>query len=133
MAFKRPFRAIPIQEGVAHRESRERELALERSKSRRTTVKLAVIGLLIGASLGLAILTMPEGSLKATGSSVQTLAIEAGLVRARAPQPGDYWMSCNAARAAGTTPIYAGEPGYRSWLDADGDGVACEPVPAGGF
>ncbi|MDX8357869.1 excalibur calcium-binding domain-containing protein [Sphingopyxis terrae] len=24
-------------------------------------------------------------------------------------------------------PIYRGEPGYREGLDADADGVACEP------
>jgi hypothetical protein len=37
-----------------------------------------------------------------------------------------YYENCSAARAAGAAPIYAGEPGYRSKLDRDGDGVACE-------
>lgn len=37
-----------------------------------------------------------------------------------------YYGSCAAARAAGAAPLYAGEPGYRSALDRDGDGVACE-------
>lgn len=27
----------------------------------------------------------------------------------------------------GMAPIYRGEPGYREGLDADADGVACEP------
>ncbi|RLP57865.1 calcium-binding protein [Kocuria rhizophila] len=31
------------------------------------------------------------------------------------------------ARAAGMAPLYAGSPGYRTGLDGDGDGVACEP------
>lgn len=31
-----------------------------------------------------------------------------------------------AARAAGAAPIYQGQPGYRSQLDRDHDGVACE-------
>ena len=37
-----------------------------------------------------------------------------------------YYPNCAAARAAGAAPIYVGEPGYRSGLDRDGDGVACE-------
>lgn len=47
-----------------------------------------------------------------------------------APQPdppaGAYYANCAAARAAGAAPLYAGRPGYRSGLDRDGDGVACE-------
>ena len=31
-------------------------------------------------------------------------------------------------RAAGKAPIYENEPGYRSGLDGDGDGIACEPT-----
>lgn len=37
-----------------------------------------------------------------------------------------YYKNCSAARAAGVTPLYAGDPGYSSKLDRDGDGVACE-------
>jgi hypothetical protein len=38
-----------------------------------------------------------------------------------------YYARCADARDAGKAPIYAGQPGYREGLDADGDGVACEP------
>jgi len=38
-----------------------------------------------------------------------------------------YYPNCAAARAAGAAPIRAGEPGYRPELDADNDGIACEP------
>jgi len=38
-----------------------------------------------------------------------------------------YYPNCDAARAAGVAPINEGEPGYRPELDADGDGIACEP------
>lgn len=38
-----------------------------------------------------------------------------------------YYRNCAAARAAGVAPIYRGEPGYESRLDADSDGIACEP------
>jgi hypothetical protein len=38
-----------------------------------------------------------------------------------------YYRSCSEAWAAGKAPIYEGEPGYRPELDADSDGIACEP------
>lgn len=38
-----------------------------------------------------------------------------------------YFSKCDEARAAGVAPMYAGDPGYRSGLDGDGDGIACEP------
>ncbi|WP_410637890.1 excalibur calcium-binding domain-containing protein [Amycolatopsis sp. lyj-346] len=40
--------------------------------------------------------------------------------------PSAYYANCSAAKAAGAAPLYRGEPGYRSALDRDGDGVACE-------
>jgi hypothetical protein len=55
---------------------------------------------------------------------------------AAAPQPvkspaeiehSVYYPNCAGARADGHAPIFAGQPGYRSALDADGDGIACEP------
>ncbi|WP_229839415.1 excalibur calcium-binding domain-containing protein [Sphingomonas glacialis] len=60
--------------------------------------------------------------------AVKPVAVQAGLMRARAPQPGDAWGGCNDARAAGTAPIYEGEPGYRPEMDGDSDGIACEPI-----
>lgn len=37
-----------------------------------------------------------------------------------------YFENCSAARAAGAAPVMAGDPGYRSALDRDGDGIGCE-------
>lgn len=37
-----------------------------------------------------------------------------------------YYKNCAAARAAGAAPIQKGEPGYRSALDRDRDGTACD-------
>lgn len=37
-----------------------------------------------------------------------------------------YYANCTEARAAGAAPMYRGEPGYRSGLDRDGDGIACD-------
>lgn len=36
------------------------------------------------------------------------------------------YPNCDAVRAAGAAPLYAGQPGYSRKLDRDGDGVACE-------
>ncbi|OAE00963.1 excalibur calcium-binding domain-containing protein [Arthrobacter sp. OY3WO11] len=44
-----------------------------------------------------------------------------------APAPSSvYYPNCAAAKAAGTAPLYRGQPGYRSGMDGDNDGVACE-------
>jgi hypothetical protein len=43
-----------------------------------------------------------------------------------APPATIYYANCTAARAAGATPLNRGDPGYRSALDRDGDGIACE-------
>ena len=45
------------------------------------------------------------------------------------PQPSStnvYYANCTAVRNAGVAPIYSGQPGYRSALDRDSDGIACE-------
>jgi hypothetical protein len=36
------------------------------------------------------------------------------------------YENCDAVRAAGADPIHAGDPGFNSHLDGDGDGIACE-------
>jgi competence protein ComEC len=41
-------------------------------------------------------------------------------------QSNVYYQNCTAARAAGVTPLYEGDPGYSSKLDRDHDGIACE-------
>jgi hypothetical protein len=69
--------------------------------------------------------TAPGGSQHAS-DALQMLS-DVTDTRSRPPQPGDHWGGCNDAREAGTAPIYSGEPGYRSDMDGDGDGIACEP------
>jgi hypothetical protein len=48
-----------------------------------------------------------------------------------APTPHRYYRNCAAAHAAGVYSIRRGAPGYRPALDADDDGVACEPYVGG--
>ena len=57
---------------------------------------------------------------------------DAPAVQANAPDPtaieqSVHYSGCNEVRAAGKAPLHAGQPGYRSDMDPDGDGVACEP------
>ncbi|WP_409450276.1 excalibur calcium-binding domain-containing protein [Brevundimonas sp.] len=38
-----------------------------------------------------------------------------------------HYSGCTAVRAAGRKDIPSWDPSYRSWMDGDGDGLACEP------
>ncbi|MBY8823201.1 excalibur calcium-binding domain-containing protein [Sphingomonas colocasiae] len=66
---------------------------------------------------------LPQGF----GGALRRTAGELGLMRRNDPQPGAWYRNCDAARAAGVAPLYAGEPGYREAMDGDDDGIACEP------
>ena len=37
------------------------------------------------------------------------------------------YSDCDEVRALGRDPVYEGQPGYRTTMDGDGDGIACEP------
>lgn len=78
----------------------------------------------------------PTTTIPATSTSVTTVP-PSTTTRAPATTPatrapvttassGVYYANCAAARAAGAAPLRRGEPGYRSGLDGEGDGVACE-------
>jgi hypothetical protein len=38
-----------------------------------------------------------------------------------------HYSGCNEVRDLGKAPILAGQPGYRTDMDGDLDGIACEP------
>jgi len=113
MGFVKSFRARPLPLGPYHRAERRRAYVSFAAKALAGAI---ASGLLIGA---VSVPTVREHLAEAT--------ITLGVARARAPQAGDHWAGCDDARAAGTAPIYIGEPGYRDGMDGDGDGVACEP------
>lgn len=119
MSF-RPFQATPIKLGKRYR----RRQPVRRHK---TTLTYLCAAAVIGAVVGVGSTALGEGGVTSMMAAVKPLAVSAGLMRARAPQDGDYWSRCNEARAAGTAPIYSSEPGYRDGLDGDADGIACEP------
>lgn len=97
-----------------------------RNVPRRSKNLLAGAGL-VGAIVGVgSVATTPEGrdTIVATATDI---GIAAGVARERSAKAGDYWPRCDDARAVGAAPIHRGEPGYREGLDADNDGIACEP------
>lgn len=51
-----------------------------------------------------------------------------GVVTTTPSVPVVTYADCAAVRAAGKAPLLASQPGYRTGLDSDSDGVACEVV-----
>ncbi|WP_083949137.1 excalibur calcium-binding domain-containing protein [Sphingobium cloacae] len=83
--------------------------------------------MVIGLAAGVGSVALSADGRQTMGMKANEAAVATGMARARPPEPGDSWGGCNDARAAGTSPIYRGEPGYRSDMDGDDDGIACEP------
>ena len=99
---------------------------------------VAIVGLLvvIGGALGLARGVTPPAAAVAVPTPVAappSTVVERPPVRpsreaqaTTTPKPSVvYYKNCGVALAEGAAPILRGEPGYRSGLDPDGDGVAC--------
>ena len=82
-------------------------------------IAVAVIGTVILA-------VVSSVSEQAAQLNVANAAIESDTT-APAVKESVYYRSCSEAWAAGKAPIYENEPGYRSGLDGDGNGIACEP------
>lgn len=98
------------------------------SQHQRSTVGTLLIAAgVIGAIAGVGSSAITPAGRADVAAAANDVAVATGMKRSRPPQPGDRWGGCNDARAAGTAPIYRGEPGYRSTMDGDDDGVACEP------
>lgn len=73
--------------------------------------------------------TSPSPTPSSSPSSIPTPSPEPTPEPPAQPEPAPqqaYYSSCREAKAAGAAPLYRGDPGYRSGLDRDGDGVACE-------
>ena len=107
------------------------------TRSRRETGAVAVEYALLAALIAVAIITAAYF----VGSNLSLVfndtANRLGTPGSTSPPPGGpgptlgpgqvvLYVDCNAVRAAGAAPIHAGDPGYSSALDPDGDGVGCE-------
>lgn len=125
MRHRSPGKPDPLRtgaEGRAHKLRRRFQSATPRRfrrrapwRLRRTVGRALSVLLMLGVfvSLGLAHRHVPQ--------------LFAG---SRIAPDGVYYPSCASARRAGAAPIRRGEPGYRPKLDADDDGIACEPLSA---
>ena len=113
-----------------------------RSRSRTPLwVGVGIVTLLvvIGAVVGLTRVGTPPAAAVAAPTRVTTapytvapVADQPAVAPSREAAPSTtskpsvvYYKNCGAALAEGAAPIQRGEPGYRSGLDPDGDGVAC--------
>ena len=103
MSFKKPFRAVPLK-AIS---------PLHQRRTRPANGRYAT--LVVGASaLTFAVVWfMSAPPAQAVQSAMHALPVS--------------YRNCSAARAVGAAPIRADQPGYRAGLDADGDGIACEP------
>lgn len=104
-------------------------------------VGVGVVGLLvvIGGALGMSRESAPPAQAVAVAAPSptvpSTLAVTRPTTTPSAPRkhaitatpkpPAVYYKNCGVALAEGAAPIQKGEPGYRTGLDPDGDGVAC--------
>ena len=105
MSFKKPFRAVPLKV--------VRPLQCPPSPRRHAGF--------VGLVLALSILMF---------GSVWFMPVEpARALSQAAAAPNVYYPGCREARAAGVTPIYRGQSGYRPGMDGDNDGIACERYP----
>ncbi|MDR6125716.1 hypothetical protein QE361_001300 [Sphingomonas sp. SORGH_AS802] len=95
---------------------------------RSNALSVLLCAAVVGGALGAGSLAISDGGRADPTSQAHMTLVATGITRARLPQAGDHWGGCNDARAAGTAPIYRGEPGYRETMDGDGDGIACEPI-----
>ena len=66
-------------------------------------------------------LTTPASAAPATTTPARTTP-----ATTTPPPAAVYYKNCTAVRAAGAAPIHAGDPGWQTKFDADGDGVGCE-------
>ncbi|MFC3578620.1 excalibur calcium-binding domain-containing protein [Sphingomonas hylomeconis] len=113
MSLKKPFRAVPIKLGPRYRQ-----------KARQDETRTIVVTLGKAVAFGLVIAVASVVFERPMLSSWRRLTEEPA---ARAVREASVWYAgCDEPRAAGRAPIYAGEPGYRSGMDGDGDGIACE-------
>jgi len=112
--FKKPFHAVPIQLGEEARAQQRRE---NRQMLTGTAIRLVLATFLVFVT-GMVI----------TNSGLSRYLPTRLFDATNGTRPADtYFPNCSAARATGHAPIRAGSPGYRIGLDADGDGMACEP------
>lgn len=129
MSFQRPFRAVPIREGRKYRVQRLRRDSAHKRRQLWVLAPWVVSAMGVGVLIGLFITPSADGQRSIGSAWFHKLAGTQGMLDGEGRFAPVYYRYCSQARAAGAAPLHRGEPGYRDGLDADGDGVACEPFP----
>ncbi|PVU82750.1 deoxyribonuclease [Cellulomonas sp. WB94] len=70
--------------------------------------------------------TAPQPTVGTSAAPAPAQAAEPAPAVVPTPPASAYFANCTAARAAGVAPLLLGESGYRSAMDGDDDGIACE-------
>jgi len=72
----------------------------------------------------------PTPTASSSASTTPVRPVVPGIGTTASTPAGDvYYAKCADAWAVGAAPLHRGQPGYRSGLDGDKDGVACESPP----
>ncbi len=109
----------------AQQDYRSRLRSGHHPRERRGTFAVRALGVWIAVAGGTWLVMAPPQQVAT--DAPQTLASAAPTSSTEQIERSVYYSGCREARAAGVAPIYAGQPGYRSGMDGDGDGIACEP------
>ena len=103
------------------------QLMLKRTLRRlRTWAPPISMGVIIGAGAFLVAERLEPARAAQPQATIERVQLSSQQ-RAPVSQPSRAYSDCDAARAAGAAPLRIGDPGYGQHLDADRDGVACEP------
>jgi hypothetical protein len=71
---------------------------------------------IVGTAIGASSIMMPRWLARQSATTEQRLQTEMSAS----------YSGCREVRSAGKAPLLRGEPGYRTWMDGDDDGIACE-------
>lgn len=100
-------------------------------------IGMKTLSILIGAGLfgsvaGLGSIILPTLTPEQLAKKAETSARVGARVEASVEagvEASVYYAGCDEVRLLGKAPLYRGQPGYRSGMDGDNDGIACEPRP----
>jgi len=128
---------------MAHLKQRERKpVARHKRKQKPAPTGMKVfVGLLVGLTVAMVTVGLTSNrsstptktertSNRTTEPVVKKTPIRTPLPKNVEPSPtlSTFYLNCDAAKAVGALPLLRGDAGYRTDLDMDGDGTACEGV-----
>ncbi len=115
------FNEVMVAEGYAHEYTYDQPYRYQRQfRAAQSKAKDAQLGFWNRGSCS------GDTTQRATAAPVASPPVLAVSPSAGSQGVGVYYSSCSKVRAAGKAPLLRDEPGYRSGLDGDHNGVACQ-------